>query len=258
VPAQPLVLNVPIAPFEALLLIATRLLAALATSPVLSARTVPGPARIGLGVFAALVMLPVVSPDSTMDAVSLSWTTIAGEAVTGALAGFAATLVYAAVQFGAGLIDIQAGFGMGSTYDPTFGTSGSVVERFYTALAALLFLEVNGHHLLLSALRDLFVLVPLGSFSAAHLHPAWLAEIAAGMFRAAIQLVLPVVGALLLADVALALLVRAAPQFNLFAVGTPAKIGISLAALVLALPLAAPHLKALFEAVAGASVGVFR
>jgi flagellar biosynthetic protein FliR len=147
---------------------------------------------------------------------------------------------------------------MGSTYDPTFGTAGSVVERFYSALAALLFLEVNGHHLFLSALRDLFVVVPLGSFSAANLHPALLVEIAAGMLRAAIQLVLPVVGALLLADVALALLVRAAPQFNLFAVGTPAKIAISLAALVLALPLAAPHLKALFEAAAGASIGVFR
>jgi flagellar biosynthetic protein FliR len=78
------------------------------------------------------------------------------------------------------------------------------------------------------------------------------------MLRAAIPLVLPIVGALLLADVALALLVRAAPQFNLFAVGTPAKIVIALAGLVLALPLAAPRLTALFESAAGASVGVFR
>jgi flagellar biosynthetic protein FliR len=44
-------------------------------------------------------------------------------------------------------------------------------------------------------------------------------------------------GALLLADVAMAVIARSAPQMNVYFVGLPIKILIGLAALLLALPL---------------------
>src|SRR3954471_22100994 len=100
-------LSIPISTTEAFVLIATRILAVFATSPVMSMRQVPGLARIGLGLFTALIMVPVVGIPQDID---VSWTALAGEALVGALAGFAATVAYSAIQFGANLLDLQAGF----------------------------------------------------------------------------------------------------------------------------------------------------
>ncbi len=256
--SQPLSLAFPIAPVEAFLLIAVRLLAALATSPVISARLVPGPARIGLGLFTALILLPVVTADPGAQPVRLGWSTLTGEVVAGLLAGFTASLVYAAVQLGAGLLDVQAGFALGSVYDPAMGSAGSTIERFYAAIAALLFFQLNAHHLLLTALRDLFVVVPLGSFSPDVLRPGALVEIATAMFRVALQLVLPIVGALLLTDASLALLSRVAPQFNLFAVGLQIKIAVAFGAMIVSLPLLLPRMQSIFTASAGVMSGFAR
>src|ERR671932_2224964 len=179
----------PIGPVEAFVLIATRVLAVLATSPVMGLKTVPAQARIGLGLLVALILVPVVGKDAAVD---VTWTGIAGEALVGALAGFAATLVYAAIQLGAGLLDLQAGFSLGSIYDATFGSQGAVLERLYNALAALLFLQTDAHHLLINALTQLFVVVPLGAFTFNMVRPDVLATIVTGTFAVAVELVFPV------------------------------------------------------------------
>ena len=248
-------LSLPIGPVEAFVLVATRVLAVLATSPVMGLRTVPAPARLGLGLLVALILMPVVAKDAAAD---VTWTSLAGEALVGALAGFAATLVYAAIQLGAGLLDLQAGFSLGSLYDATFGTQGAVLERFYNALAALLFLQTDAHHLLLTALSQLFVVVPLGGFTLSRIRPDLLAQIVTGTFAVALELVFPVMAALLLADVALAILARVAPQFGLFSIGAQVKLALALGALLITIPLLLPRVHALFGAVAGASVAVVR
>jgi flagellar biosynthetic protein FliR len=248
-------LTLPIGPVEAFVLVATRVLAVLATSPVVGLRTVPAQARIGLGLLVALILVPVVGKDTVVE---VTWTAIAGEALAGALAGFAATLVYTAIQLGAGLLDLQAGFSLGSLYDATFGSQGAVLERFYNALAALLFLQTDAHHLLLTALSQLFVIVPLGGFTLAKIRPDLLAQIVTGTFGVALELVFPVMAALLLADVALAVLARVAPQFGLFSIGAQLKLALALGALIVTIPLLLPRVHALFSAVAGASMAVLR
>jgi flagellar biosynthetic protein FliR len=251
-------LTVPIGPVEAFVLVATRVLAVLATSPVMGLRNVPIQARLGLGLLVALILVPVVGKDGLPAGVDVTWTAIASEALVGALAGFAATLVYTAIQLGAALLDLQAGFSLGSLYDATFGNSGALIERFYNALAALLFLQTDAHHLLLMALSQLFVVVPLGGFTGSHVRPDILAQIITGTFAIALELVFPVMAALLLADVALAILARVAPQFGIFSIGIQIKVALALGALIVTIPLLLPRVHALFGAVAGASVGVLR
>jgi flagellar biosynthetic protein FliR len=248
-------LTLPIGPVEAFVLVATRVLAVLATSPVMGLKTVPAQARIALGLLVALILVPVVGKEAAVD---VTWTAIASEALVGALAGFAATLVYAAIQLGAGLLDLQAGFSLGSVYDATFGSQGAVLERFYNALAALLFLQTDAHHLLLTALTQLFVVVPLGGFTLDKIRPDVLATIITGTFAVALELVFPVMAALLLTDIALAILGRVAPQFGLFSIGAQVKLALALGALIVTIPLLLPRVHALFEAVAGASVAVLR
>jgi flagellar biosynthetic protein FliR len=254
----PSTLTLPVGTVEAFVLIATRVLAVLATSPVFGLRNVPVQAKLGLGLFTALILVPVISRDGLPAGVDVSWTTLASEALVGALSGFAATLAYTAIAFGASLLDFQAGFSMGALYDQTFGTQGAMVERFYSAIAALLFFQTNAHHLVIQALAQLFVVVPLGTFSLGRINPELLAQIAASSFVVALELVFPVMVALLLADVALGVLARVAPQFGIFQIGLQLKVGLALGALALTMPLLLPRLHALFSGMIGLSVAVLR
>ena len=67
------------------------------------------------------------------------------------------------------------------------------------------------------------------------------------MFLAALQIAGPMVAVLLLADVALALLSRAAPALNIFAIGFPVKIMLTLFMLGLTFPLLPSALDSLLE-----------
>jgi flagellar biosynthetic protein FliR len=225
---------------------------------VLGLKSVPAQAKLGLGLFTALILVPVVAKDGLPTGVDVSWSALAGEVVVGGLSGFAATLAYTAIALGASLLDFQAGFSLASLYDQTFGTQGSVLERFYSAIAALLFFETDAHHLVIQALVQLFTVVPLGAFSLSKINPDLLAQLVASSFVIGIELVFPVLVALLLTDVALGVLSRVAPQFGIFQIGFQVKVALVFAAVALTMPLLLPRLHGLFGGMVGASVAVLR
>lgn len=255
---MPYALTLPTGAVEAFVLIATRVLAVLATSPVLGLKNVPVQAKLGLGLFTALILVPVIGKDGLPSGVDVSWTALAGEALVGALSGFAATVAYTAISFGASLLDLQAGFSMASIYDQTFGTQGAVLERFYSAIAALLFFQTDAHHLVIQALVQLFQVVPLGTFSLSRINPEMLAQIVTSSFVLAVGLIFPILVALMLTDIALGVLSRVAPQFGIFQVGLQIKVGLALGAIALTMPLLLPRLHALFGGMVGVSVAVLR
>jgi flagellar biosynthetic protein FliR len=147
---------------------------------------------------------------------------------------------------------------MASLYDATFGSQGAIIERFYSALAALLFFQTDAHHLVIQALVQLFSVVPLGTFTLDRIKPDMLANIAAGSFVLAVELVFPVLVALLLTDIALAVLAKVAPQFGIFSIGMQLKVGVALGALVITLPLLMPRLHQLFTGVSAVSVAILK
>jgi flagellar biosynthetic protein FliR len=60
------------------------------------------------------------------------------------------------------------------------------------------------------------------------------------MFGNALQFALPLIGALLITNLALGILSRSAPQLNIFAVGFPITIAVGFVALMLTIPYLAP------------------
>ncbi|HEY3063073.1 MAG TPA: flagellar biosynthetic protein FliR, partial [Chloroflexota bacterium] len=71
-------------------------------------------------------------------------------------------------------------------------------------------------------------------------------------------LVFPVLVALLLTDIALAVLGKVAPQFGIFSIGMQLKVGVALGALVITLPLLMPRLHQLFTGVSAVSVAILK
>jgi flagellar biosynthetic protein FliR len=225
---------------------------------VLGLKQVPAQAKLGLGLFTALILVPVIGKDGPPPGVDVTWTALAGEALVGALSGFAATLAYTAIAFGASMLDLQAGFSMASLYDQTFGTQGAVLERFYSAIAALLFFQTDAHHLVIQSLVQMFNVVPLGTFSLSKVNPELLAQIAASSFVLAIELIFPVLVALMLTEIALGVLQKVAPQFGIFQIGLQIKAALALGAIALTMPLLLPRVHALFSGMVGVSIAVLR
>jgi len=223
-----------------------RVMAAISLNPMLGSGRVPVIGRIGLALFLTFVLFP---PGSDAPPVTVGPAEVAGELVIGALAGFTVALVFAAVQFAASLIGVNAGFTIGQTFDPHNDLGVGTLEQFFAAFALLVFVQMNGHHIFLGGLHDLFDVVNVGTVPLVPGTIERLAVVSGALFTAALKIALPVLAALLLADLGLAVLGRVAPQLNLFALGLPAKMGIALAALAVALPVILPRITALFRSV---------
>ena len=108
--------------------------------------------------------------------------------------------------------------------------------RFYSLLATTLLFATNGHLLLVRGFLTSFDAAPLTSLSLDGVGEM-LTEDLGRFFLAAVQIALPLLAALFLAEVALALLSRAAPAMNVFVLGMPLKILLTISLAGLALPL---------------------
>ncbi|HJN93691.1 MAG TPA: flagellar biosynthetic protein FliR, partial [Dehalococcoidia bacterium] len=100
----------------------------------------------------------------------------------------------------------------------------------------LIFFLVNAHHQVIAGLFGTFDILPLNTFSGDELNITAMIQISAQMFISAVQIALPIVAALFMTDVALAVIARTMPQLNVLIVGMPVKIAVGLLMLMTALP----------------------
>jgi flagellar biosynthetic protein FliR len=111
----------------------------------------------------------------------------------------------------------------------------------------LLFFAVNGHLLLIGALADSFRSLPVGVDGLHWMEWRRLVGTGALVFSFALQVALPVIAALILANLALGVLTRTAPQLNLFAVGFPVTLIVGMLVLLLVMPHLMPVLEHVLE-----------
>lgn len=222
---------------ETFLLVMFRLGSMMAFAPVLGHRSIPLSHRAGLAVLLAAILTPVLGPAPApmTDGVRLTLA-VAGEIFVGLAIGFIATLVTSAMLVAGELIGFEMGLGIAGIYDPAMGQQLNVVSRFLQLVALLLFVSVNGHHLLLQAVASSFQRVRPG---AVLLHPAASSSVVSlggKLFRSGLELAAPVVAVLFVANVGLALVARVSPQMNIFILGVPVTIALGLFGLVEAFP----------------------
>jgi flagellar biosynthetic protein FliR len=178
------------------------------------------------------------------------------EVVIGAALGFVVQVLFAAVQYAGDLIDLTGGFSLQPAYDPLSMTTSSSVGRLHYLLATTLLFTSGGHLLIVRGFATSYEGMPVGGSVPTEQLAQVLITALSMMFLAALQIAGPMVAVLLLADVALALLSRAAPALNIFSFGFPVKILLTMALLGLTFPLLPPALDALLEHAARAMVAL--
>ena len=146
---------------------------------------------------------------------------------------------------------------MASVYDQTFGSQGALLERFYSAIAALLFFLTDAHHLVIQSLVQLFAVVPLGAFSLSKINPGPAGEHRRRVIRGGDRAGLSGDGCNVAGGRGARRAARA-PQFGIFQIGLQLKVCIALLVLIVTMPLLMPRLHQLFAGMVGISVAVLK
>lgn len=226
----------------------SRTLGLVASAPLFGNAGVPVQVKVMLGVLLAVVVAPGMPPMPSHDPASWAGLLIvAKEMLIGVSMGFAMRIVFAAVEMAGEVIGLTMGLGFASFYDPQTRGRSSTISQFLTLLATMALLAINGHLVMIEVLAESFVSMPVGATQVSAAAPLELVRWAGIIFTSGLQLALPVLAALLMTNVALGVLTRAAPQLNLFGIGFPISIAVGFLLIALTLPYLAGPLQALFN-----------
>lgn len=220
-------------------------IAALASSaPLFSHRSIPRPTRIGLSVLIAAVIAPTLAPTPFVSPFSAHGVVlIIQQVLIGLAIGFTMQIVFAAVELAGEIIGLQMGLSfatfVNADADPT-----PIIGSFLAVTMMLVFLAINGHLTLIAGLAGSFATFPIDSGSGFVFFDARaIVLMGRDLFLVGVTMALPVIAAMLLANLALGVLTRTAPQLNVFAVGFPITLATGLAMLALALPFLVPAME---------------
>jgi flagellar biosynthetic protein FliR len=226
----------------------TRILGLIAAAPIYGSNSVPISMKISLGIALTIIMAPILPALPAMDPMSLPGLLIlVQQLLTGLAMGVAMRIVFSSVELAGELIGLTMGLGFATLFFPESQGRTLAISQFLSLLATMAFLSVNGHLVLLSALAESFITMPI---SAAPVHGAGFFQLAnwgGKLFNAGVQLSLPIIAALLITSISLSILTRAAPQLNLYGIGFPLTLGVGFLMIYLVLPYMAGPLEHLFQ-----------
>ena len=210
-------------------------------APILAHKSVPLLVRVGMIVLFAIVLvvalgdITVPQVNSLVELVAMAFK----ELFVGLIIGFVFVLILEAAQAAGSVVGYQIGLYLANVLDPNTHSQVSVIGQFWFLVAMLVFLTINGHHMIISAYADSFAVIPPGQVVMDGAIGEMMMKYTAYLFVIALKIASPVMITLFLTDVALGTVAKMMPTMNVFFVGFPIKIGVGLAVMAMSLPIVA-------------------
>jgi flagellar biosynthetic protein FliR len=222
-------------------------------APIFGRNNIPRYFKVGFSFFTALILatttgLENIKVQETILAYALL---IIKEFLVGLSIGFIAYISYNAIYIAGEIIDMHIGFGMVSVLDPVSNIQVPVTSNIYFIISMLLFLLINGHHMLIKALFNSFATLPIGTAVFDASLADGLMEVFSAIFSTGFKIAAPVIAATFMCEIALGTISRMVPQLNIFVVGMPLKIVIGLVVLLLTIPIFVNVMESIFGTMQG-------
>lgn len=168
---------------------------------------------------------------------------VANEVASGLLIGILLQLVIQMAMVAGSFLDMQVGLSMSQTMNPLLGIPVTILGQFKMMLGTMIFLAMDGHHLVIRSIIQSYKVAPTLTASDMGLLQSGLVHLLTNFMMLSVQIAAPVLGVSIILDAALGLMTKAMPQLQPIQIGAPAKLGLGIASVSLCLPalVAATH-----------------
>ncbi|MDN3524890.1 flagellar biosynthetic protein FliR [Halomonas sabkhae] len=227
------------------------------SSPLWGHSGAPRQVKIAAAGALTVVIAPILPP--MPDVAIVSWEglgILAEQLLIGAAMGLVMRVTLAVVQATGEFIGLQMGLAFATFFDPSSGTNMMVLSRLLYMITLLMFLAFDVHLVVLEVLADSFRTLPIGM---GRFDPAafmMLARYGGTIFSSGMLLALPLVASLLIINLSLGILNRAAPQLTVFNIGFPASLTVGIILLMVLMTDLDRFLERLFDQGIGALRGL--
>lgn len=224
--------------FALVVLLAFRVGGLLLVAPVFASRTVPMAIRVALLLILTMLLVPAGFARAEAEP-QVTAATLLGETLVGFAIGVGAALLVGAAEVAGDYLALQTGLASSSLLDPMNQVPVPTLGQFAQLFVVALFLALNGHILMLEALAASLDRLPVGGPIDMRGGIVEVIGLGGELFTLGLRFAAPVVVAVMVGNLAIGILSRAAPQFNVLIVAFPVQIGIGLFVLAAALPIIA-------------------
>jgi flagellar biosynthetic protein FliR len=219
-------------------MVLTRISAFFLVVPVFGWETIPTTMKVAaavlLSIFFSLTSPLVVSAEqaSAVQAMLL----LGGEATYGLALGAIASILFSAVKLSGRIVEDQMGLTMAEILDPLTQEQSQPLASLLEMIFVIAFLAANGHHLLIKVIQRSYELFPAGKIPTMAALAGNMLEATSMMLIAGLRLSAPMLAAMLVLLVALAILARIVPEMDIFFISFPLRIVLGLVMLVVFVP----------------------
>jgi flagellar biosynthetic protein FliR len=229
----------------------SRILGLFTSAPLFSISNFPMTARIGMALAISILVSPILPAQSMIDPFSLSGiASLMNQFIIGIAIGFVMRIFFTAIEMMGDLIGMSMGMSFASFYNPQTQAQTQVISQFFSMVLILLFITTDLHLVVIDSLIQSFYIVPIDQVSLNVRGFKEMAFLGAKIFSIGLQLSLPIVTALLITNIALGVLTKAAPQLNLFGIGFPVTMAVGLVMIFVSLPyMIKPFIKSLTDGI---------
>lgn len=200
------------------LIIFARMLGFIILAPVFSRKEIPILVKVGFAFLLTIIIVSVLKPASPPVNNSIVLSIVLNIAV-GAIIGYMARLILIAIDAGADMINMQMGLSSAMVLDPTTQSQISILEKYFSMLGILIFIQIGGIYWLFQAFMRSFAIFPIYATSIPLMKIVnidYLIQMSSNVLYMGLQIASPVLLATLGQDIILGIISKTAPQVNVF------------------------------------------
>jgi flagellar biosynthetic protein FliR len=225
--------------FLLVLYIFLRVIAMIIAAPVLGHNSIPAVARIFLSLVLAYITFLTLDKSKIIIDVNLVSIIVnsAREIITGLIMGFTLNFIFYGISYAGHLIGYDMGLMFSEVLNPMQDIQNNVVGEIIFYLSMMIFLLINGHHHIISAVVVSFELVPIAKFTVTQPLISLIVKLSFAVFTIAMKIAAPIVVSYFLIHIAEGIIARVIPNIQIFFITQPAKIGLGLMFLSILIPI---------------------
>lgn len=231
--------DILIGDFLVVLFIFLRIIGMMVAAPVLGHQSIPMVARIFIAFVLAYITFMTIDKSKISFDVTLAtiFVNSAKEIITGLIMGFALNFVFYGISYAGHMIGYEMGLMHAEVLNPMNEVNNNVVGEAIFYVSMMLFILINGHHHLISAVVSSFKIIPIAKYTITESLVDLIVKYAFVVFTIAFKIAAPIMVSFFLIHIAEGIIARVIPHIQIFYISQPLKIGLGLAFLSILAPL---------------------